>query len=59
VFEGLRGIVAGQGVAIAPLAWGITLALAYLVAACLIFGAVYRRALRVGLIARYSAESLS
>ena len=59
VFEGLRGIVAGQGVAIAPLAWGTALALAYLVAACVIFGAVYRRALRVGLIARYSAESLS
>ena len=59
VFEGLRGIVADQGVAIAPLAWGTALALAYLVAACVIFGAVYRRALRVGLIARYSAESLS
>jgi ABC-2 type transport system permease protein len=58
VFEGLRGIVAGQSVAIAALAWGAALALAYLVAACLVFGAVYRRALRVGLIARYSAESL-
>ena len=59
VFEGLRAIVAGQGVAIAPLAWGAALAVAYLIAACLVFGAVYRRALRVGLIARYSAESVS
>jgi ABC-2 type transport system permease protein len=59
VFEGLRAIVAGQGVAMAPLAWGVALAVVYLVAACLIFAAVYRRAVRVGLIARYSAESLS
>src|SRR5436190_10642485 len=58
VFEGLRGIVAGKGVAVAPLAWGAVLAVGYLVAACLVFGAVYRRAVRVGLIARYSAESL-
>jgi ABC-2 type transport system permease protein len=47
------------GVAIAPLVWGAALAVAYLIAAGLVFGAVYRRALRVGLIARYSAESLS
>ena len=59
MFEGLRGIVAGQGVSMAALAWGVALSLVYLVAACLIFGAVYRRAVRVGLIARYSAESLS
>jgi len=57
VFEGLRGIIAGRGVSIAALAWGGVLAIVYLVAACLIFGAVYRRAVRVGLIARYSAES--
>jgi ABC-2 type transport system permease protein len=59
VFEGLRGIVAGQGVSMAALAWGGTLAVAYLIASCFIFAAVYRRAVRVGLIARYSAESLS
>ena len=57
VFEGLRGIVAGRGVSMPALAWGAALAIAYLVAACLIFGAVYRYAARVGLIARYSAES--
>jgi ABC-2 type transport system permease protein len=59
VFEGLRGIVAGKGVSAPALAWGGVLAIGYLVAACLIFGSVYRRAVRVGLIARYSAESLS
>jgi ABC-2 type transport system permease protein len=59
VFEGLRGIVTKQGVSIPALAWGSVLAVGYLIAACLVFGAVYRRAVRVGLIARYSAESLS
>jgi len=59
VFEGLRGIVAGQGVSVAALAWGGALAVAYLIASCFIFAAVYRRAVRVGLIARYSAESIS
>jgi ABC-2 type transport system permease protein len=39
VFEGLRGIVAGSGVSIAALAWGGTLAIGYLVAGCLVFGA--------------------
>ena len=58
VFEGLRGIVGGRGVSFAALGWGGALALAYLIAACAVFGAVYRRALRVGLIARYSAESV-
>ena len=59
VFEGLRGIVSGHGVSMAALAWGVALAIVYLVVAFLIFGRVYRRAVRVGLIARYSAESLS
>jgi ABC-2 type transport system permease protein len=59
VFEGLRGIVAGQGVSMGALAWGGALAVAYLIASCFIFAAVYRRAVRVGLIARYSAESIS
>jgi ABC-2 type transport system permease protein len=59
VFEGLRGIVSGRGVSMPALAWGVALAIVYLVVACLIFGAVFRRAVRVGLIARYSAESLS
>ena len=59
VFEGLRGLVAGEGVSMTALAWGGALAVAYLIAACFIFAAVYRRAVRVGLIARYSAESLS
>ena len=59
VFEGMRGIIAGRGVSMVPLVWGGALAIGYLFAACLVFAAVYRRAVRVGLIARYSAESLS
>ena len=35
------------------------LALAYLVLACLFFATVYRVAIRSGLIARYSAETVS
>jgi ABC-2 type transport system permease protein len=59
VFEGLRGIVSGHGVSMPALAWGVVLSIVYLVFACLIFAGVFRRAVRVGLIARYSAESLS
>jgi ABC-2 type transport system permease protein len=58
VFEGLRRIVAGQGVSLPALAWGGALAVMYLIGACFVFGSVYRRAVRVGLIARYSAESV-
>lgn len=59
VFEGMRGVVAGHGLALTALAWGGFLAVAYLGLACVWFRAVYRRAVRTGLIARYSAETLS
>ena len=35
------------------------LAIAYLVLACLFFASIYRYAIRTGLIARYSAETVS
>jgi ABC-2 type transport system permease protein len=58
VFEGMRAVVAGKQ---AP--WGLltasgALAVVYLLAAGLTFTLVYRHALRTGLIARYSAESV-
>jgi ABC-2 type transport system permease protein len=59
VFEGMRAVVAG-----APAPWGLlaaaaALAIVYLLGACFLFASVYRTAIRSGLIARYSAESIS
>ncbi len=58
VFEGMRKVVSG-GTASAPLlAIGGGLAILYLAAAGWIFVRIHRHAVRTGLIARYSAESL-
>ncbi|HEX8912635.1 MAG TPA: ABC transporter permease, partial [Humisphaera sp.] len=59
VFEGLRAIVAGQGVAAGALWKGAALAVASIGLAYWCFTRVYRHAVRTGLIARYSAESVS
>lgn len=59
VFEGVRAIVAGREPAWSDLAMGLGLSVVYLLAACLFFASIYRFALRTGLIARYSAESVS
>ena len=58
VFEGMRTIIAGRAASAAPLAWGTGLALAYVGVSCWYFARVYRYAVRSGLIARYSAESI-
>jgi ABC-2 type transport system permease protein len=59
VFEGMRTILAGGSVPVRTLVWGSALALAYVLAACWAFIRVYRHAVRTGLIARYSAETVS
>lgn len=59
VFEGMRTVIAGKGVSAAALLWGGSLALFYILLACLFFSYIYRMAVRSGLIARYSAESVS
>ena len=59
VFEGLRSIVKGGAASRSALLVGGSLAILYIVLACWIFARTYRRAVRTGLIARYSAESLS
>jgi ABC-2 type transport system permease protein len=59
VFEGMRAITAGEPAPWATLAWGAALALGYVALACWTFSAVYRKAIRSGLIARYSAESVA
>ena len=59
VFEAMRTIVAGGPAPWGQLAIGMGLAGLYLVLAGLAFAAVYRHAIRTGLIARYSAETAS
>ena len=58
IFEGMRAVVAGKGAPYGLLAEGCLLAVIYLVLAGLTFTLVYRHAIRTGLIARYSAESV-
>ncbi len=59
VFEGLRGIVQGRTVSLAALWAGAALAVIEIGLAFWLFSRVYRRAVRTGLIARYSAETVS
>jgi ABC-2 type transport system permease protein len=59
VFEGMRKIISGGAVSGSMLVWGACLALVYIFLAFWFFTRVYRHAVRTGLIARYSAESLS
>jgi len=59
VFEGMRAIVLRQPFHLATLGVGVVLSIAALLLACWIFTRVYRYAVRTGLIARYSAESVS
>jgi ABC-2 type transport system permease protein len=59
VFEGMRSIVAGQTVPLDALLLGAALAAVYIVLAWLFFSRVYRYAVRTGLIARYSAETVA
>ncbi len=59
VFEGLREIISGRIISASALLWGGFLAVLYILLACWVFIRVYHHAVRTGLIARYSAESLS
>lgn len=59
VFEGMRRIVDGGTVSGFSLALGTGLAAVYILLACGYFVSVYHHAQRTGLIARYSAETLS
>lgn len=59
VFEGMRTIV-GQGTFSVPiLLWGSGLTILYVLLACWFFSYTYRHAVRTGLLARYSAETVS
>jgi ABC-2 type transport system permease protein len=59
VFDSMRRIVAGEPASAGALAWAAGLAVFYLLLATWVFARVHRHAIRVGLIARYSAETLS
>lgn len=59
IFEGVRSVVSGGATSIKMLAWAVSLALVYLLLACWFFVRIYRQAVRTGLIARFSAESLT
>ncbi len=59
VFEGIRTIVGGGAFPAESLLIGMILSVVYIVIAYVVFLAVYRKAVRTGLIARYSAESAS
>jgi ABC-2 type transport system permease protein len=58
-FESLRAITNGGHANYTDLTFALTLSLGYLVAAAAFFAHVYRVCVRTGLIARYSAESVS
>jgi ABC-2 type transport system permease protein len=59
VFENMRSVVAGQGYSGNSLLIGIALALLDILLAAWLFTRIYRYAVRSGLLARYSAESVS
>lgn len=59
VFEALRALAAGRAVSWPGLGTGALLAAAAIVLAGWAFARVYRHALRTGLVARYSAETVS
>jgi ABC-2 type transport system permease protein len=59
VFENLRAIVSGGRASGAALAGSALLAAADIVLACWVFSRVFRYTVRTGLLARYSAESIS
>jgi ABC-2 type transport system permease protein len=58
VFESMRAVVSGGNVSASSLSWGGALAIMYILLACWFFARVHRYAVRTGLIARYSAESV-
>jgi len=59
VFEGMRAVVSGHHFNGELLAAAFALAIAYILLAYLLFARVFRHAVRTGLIARYSAETVS
>jgi ABC-2 type transport system permease protein len=59
VFEAMRTVAGGGAASWPTLGWGAVLASAAIVLSGWVFARVYRYAVRTGLVARYSAESVS
>ncbi len=59
VFEGLRAIIQGRGVALEPMLVCAVLTVGTLLLACWGFIRTYRHTVRTGLLARYSAETVN
>ena len=59
VFEGMRAVVAGRHFNGELLAAAFAIAIAYILLAYLLFARVFHHAVQTGLIARYSAETVS
>jgi ABC-2 type transport system permease protein len=59
VFEGLRAVVAGKEISSLMLWGGCAMALCYIGLACWYFNRIFKKAVRTGLIARYSAETVT
>lgn len=59
VFENMRRIIEGANASASSLFIGYGLAVFYILLACWTFARVHRHAVRTGLIARYSSESVS
>ena len=59
VFEAMRAVIAGNPMQISSLIISLMLSLMYIILGCWCFARVHRYAVRTGLIARYSAESIS
>jgi len=59
VFEGMRALLLGRPLTLAPLLWAALLTLADIALAGWCFVGVYRYTVRSGLLARYSAETVS
>ncbi|RJP17774.1 MAG: ABC transporter permease [Deltaproteobacteria bacterium] len=59
VFEGMRAVVSGGEFRGAALLWSVCLAALYILLASWFFTRIHRHAVRTGLLARYSAESVN
>jgi ABC-2 type transport system permease protein len=58
VFTGVRTLIEGGALSMPTLLGGFILAVVYIIAAYALFLMVYRKAIKTGLIARYSAETV-
>ena len=59
VFESMRAILAGHPASPTNLLWAASLAVLYILLATWLFARIHRHTIRTGLLARYSAETLS